>query len=313
MFKLEEMAANAASTNAYLIGGHGDNGSKTFIVPVGCIVVVAVHAGELSLLPPQIKKKFLTLSSQIFANPLKYKGHLVKTFGSLAFYKPGDICPNFEYSLLGCHFDRGEFEFCDESFSGLMDLTKFNGSNGSKGENWGKTLGLGITEYPYETLDTILFSKVEDTIDFFANLFKFSVEPSESDVKAMIFKALGDGLRDKLERASSCLKQFKILAERFHFSLDQKTLCELHPGVHYNFLCRFTGTDSLYNYSNIPSIVKEENLLSINFRGRRTNAATAANTKIIRDQISEAEIQRKPAIRNAFKKGGRLTRKKRIR
>ena len=96
MFKLEQMAANAASTNAstnaYLIGGHEDNGSQTFIVPVGCIVVVAVHAGELSLLPPQIQKKFLTLSSRIFANPLKYKGHLVKTFGSLAFYKPGDIC-----------------------------------------------------------------------------------------------------------------------------------------------------------------------------------------------------------------------------
>jgi hypothetical protein len=71
-------------------------------------------------------------------------------------------------------------------------------------------------------------------------------------------------------------------------------------------------TDSLYNYSNIPSEVKEKNLLSIHFRGRRKNA-TAAHTEIIRDQISEAEIQRKPAIRNAFKKGGRLTRKKRIR
>ena len=320
-------AANAEALPAYLVGGHAENNvpdKPTFIVPPGCVIIVAVHAGEISFLPRQVLMKFRLLTPYEYTNPLKFKGKLVDTFGSLAFYVPGDTCPNFLYSLLSCQFDD-DFSVCDADFSGLIDLPKYLSD---------------VSGDPTQltNLESLHFKTIDETINLFSTLFKNSAEPSQSSVTKFINYDLKSDVsfKSKLESAANVLQQFKILAKQFHgFTIDQETLCKLNPGIHYNFICRNIRSESeeilhnfpnipLYNYSNIQTgEINDSDMLNINFRGRRTNALLRDLTnlsakKVLRNHISEAELQRKPAIRNlleyrnrTMKRGGFKRRKSR--
>lgn len=238
---------------AYIIGGHGsEEGNETFIVPPGCIIVVKTTTGCTTKAYSFLEKGLCSLTPTILKDPISHYNELEHVLGSLAIYRPGDVCPQFHYSLLQCYqMSNVYWSDCNLFGSGVMDIDKmyadkeliqctrnmesYNRELKSKHE-FSKVAKYG--EFDHESVYDSIYP-------YFPKLYQHSVFPSPQDVEIILHNAIDDGVN----------KLYNILEYiRDDVSITQEELCGLFPGVYYHVICRATPT----GMSLFQSSVNEE-------------------------------------------------------
>lgn len=326
------------AAKAYYISGHGedhDPGMPTFIVPPGCTIVVLAHRGESVYSQTGTMAKFCSLHSGVIKNPLMFAGDLAEAFlpwGSLAFYKEGDICPNFSYLLRAC-YDHEEQLRCERFGSGVLDfdLIKKDACD-AMGASIDSLLsyyfGLEVFEESEkfgDDLGAFFEAQVQRVVAAVKEQFTFSVYPNPQWVARKlatpeartaildVYTTVADSnsTDETIFDSSTFEKAFKAantyLESQYNSYVTQHYLCSRLSGVFYNFVCRAEeGVDPLFTLNrNITSLrsVRDPNISWI--------SATDAQRTQMRSHLTEL-IQRKPAIRNLYEgKKYRSTRSRR--
>ena len=205
-------------TNIYAIAGHGDNGTETFIVPQGTTVVVREHIGDPAHRYTENINSLCEIDNNILAKPLKNSVALNEAFGSVAIYPPGSECPNFRYYLFNCFRSDSKFwEECIKSRSGIIDIRK------------AKRIGQCTSEP--EQVDS------DNLQGYFAGLFENSVWPQADNV-AIIVEQLETLYRHRMHRKPIYYEDTIMNKLENLFTITQEEICDLFPGVYYNFICR---------------------------------------------------------------------------
>jgi hypothetical protein len=338
-------------TKAYYISGHGLEShprTSSFKVPPGCVIAVLAHKGELISAATGTMQKICSTHAGILKNPLAFTAELTEAFlpwGAMAFYKEGDICPNFMYNLDACYSPEDEPYNCELFGAGIIDIDSLQAISCPR-------YGLAIDSlYTFDVIggeeaffgeqDTTSFETYYDhyinkVINIIGEMYSISILPTPSSVistlnlpagRAAVFKVFEDldeqstidgTIADVdsvvLENAIKAAKNF--LKANLAIWVSQKHLCRVYPGVYYNFVCRVDPTLPEGNalFHSIPNISTFHNVRNPNLVSYRS--ATVAQRNHIRSHISEALLHRRPAIRNYYKeqlegKKSRKTRAKR--
>jgi hypothetical protein len=285
---------NDSDTKAYIIGGHGsENDDKTFIVPDRCIVVVKVYAGSYTQGYSFLEKSLCSLSPDILKNPIDHYDDLKHVLGSIAIYKPDDLCPNFLYTLMQCYQHSGIYwSSCNSFGSGVMDvdsiyddkeriqcmrnLTSSNRSLKSK-----------IDFMAVDNPEVLNHNSVYDSIyPYLEKLYQHSVYPTTDDIEEYVHEAIEDG-------ANSFSDILTELEDKLHTT--QKELCE-YPGVYYHIICRANPVGKnlfeLNSEHQLYRIPPQVTFVSSNQHRRN----------LLKTHISEAELYRKPYIKRMYEK-----------
>lgn len=300
--------------NAYYIAGHGGPGKDTFTVPKDCIIVVKAKEGMFTVEDDRNLLKICELSIEQLKNPLKYQEELYKAFLSLAIYKEGDKCPNFTYNVRSCYPSKSAYTECEAFGSGVIDLTKLKG--GSCRSDITKLSDLKLNN------DTSIGEYVE-------KLFIHSIFPTKQQVEQKIFTTSGFFYKTKTVKpailsSNSSIPQSNTIPYKINKILNelddivittQKTLCELYPGVYYNFVCRSTKQTTAileklakYDYKTKLTelfttdddndyLTAEEQTLPISNQKSKASEKQLKHIKAIQQsQIGEAEMRRKELV-----------------
>lgn len=330
------------AAKAYYISGHGndhDPDTPTFIVPPGCTIVVLAHRGQSTYSESGIMAKFCSLHPGVIKNPQLFAGELAEAFrpwGSLAFYKEGDICPNFSYLLRACYDNEEHDEEdlrCERFGSGVLDfdLIKKDACD-AMGASIDSLLsyyfGMEVfeeSEKYSDDLGAFFDAQVQRVVTAVKEQFIFSVYPNPEwvarkldtpEARAVIrdvYTTVSDSnsTEETIFDSSTFEKAFnaahKHLESLYDSNVTQEYLCSRLSGVFYNFVCRGeTGVNPLFKL--------DENISSIrSVRDPNISWATATNRQRTQMRSHLAELlQRKPAIRNLYEgKKYRSTRSKR--
>ena len=314
---------------AYVIMGHGSEIPKTKIkniVPPGCTLVVEVHSGELNYLS-DFDNIINYPNKSIFLDPINNYKEVVKaitnTQKTLAIYKEGDEYPDFQYGLLSSwtsksssHVNPNQIRLRD---SGIMEYP------------------FKSIKPNHIVPKNELYDINSPNLDIFADQFRNSIYPSKEVVKNFInnnkFNTLNDIMKsmqyisetNTVKLRTICNKYkwnknqiissseyLKIINPEVYNPLNIKSIIEvkqselfkkLPPGVFYNLVCRATSNNiretakvfikNDYWYSVNREIIKNNVRLPIKTR-KNTNQYFIPE---IMGQISEAELQRKPYIK----------------
>ena len=265
-------------SNAYFIGGHGDEFSffkfREFIVPPNCIIVAKVYSGALSMEYPELDGQFIELGSEVLKNPLKHINKLIEHFGSIRIYQPGDKCPNFEYTMLSCFGKK----YCIP-FSGLIDLDLLIKKTRKQSNN-------GILPFK-EGMNK------KEIVEYFSNLFHYSIFPTYHKSKIWISEILDIMEEDDIELNYKNIIQ--IIGIKCMFT--QLELCKKKTGVFYNFSCRnIPGVTNLISspnheswiHPNIPSILSADRYI----KATRKRIKTASNQAVLNTNTAKERAKR---------------------
>lgn len=256
-----------------------------FIVPDNCIIVVRAKPGERThsrAIFSLLNKIGDDENKELYRNPLSNTKELIQQLGPVSIFKPGDKCPNFEYSLF---FNRKDV---DPSKRQTMSH-------------------LGVIKTPLKTPIRLVDNNVSETIvDTIDNMYSESVFPSKKTVNNTILTNIVKGTPTGEETVEDLLlldnpEGLGVLDHiKYHLSTTQKQMLRIgedgvakRPGVYYNFICRKTHTDYYtrlaYNYMDkvnpeITNILKEDK-----------------NTvQLFKRILNETLRKRKPYVRNAY-------------
>ena len=294
-----------AVRKAYFIAGHGADGTDAFIVPEGCIIVAKQVAGELGYMPDAFEhfRHLNNLPQSIIVQPDIHSEEIVKTFGSVAIYKPGDICPNFIYDLVACYplksnvcIDKsGVIEIKEqmrdrvytEDYESIEDTTAWNHeSSRFASERMDKIKDI---------VDNAYTEMYEEIVYMFEAMFEHSVYPTKNDIKQIINE---NEFTDQLTKHVVKLMQYYKDKINTTTRTTQKDLCERFPGVYYNFVCRYTATRSnVFEYNTTIG----KNLIKLNSRGN----IGAAPRNLLNAHLEESLFYRKPGVMKWYNTYGR--------
>ena len=204
--------------NVYLIGGHGEENinhavKNTFIVPKGCTIVVGKQSAQimtsdiLSSIYEQMKILGISVLEHPIENISKLNKSIKKYIKSVAIYKEGDICPIFYYLLYSGGKLSKEVNGVLTNFNGVIDLHK------------------QLSQVSSIDLVKSDSNRYPNTSNSLANFYKYSVYPTEAEVKLYNNK-------DTI------------------YAITQSLLCYMHPGVYYNFVCRKIFSESTTSKKN---------------------------------------------------------------
>ena len=282
----------AAKTAHIMLGHGGEILNKKIIVPPGCTLVVEVHSGELNYLKG-FDKIFNYNNKKIFLDPINNYKELVDNFAntkrSFAIYEEGSICPEFDYTL--------------------TSYWKYNKHNVFKADEI-RMRDSGVVSYPFTFIKPKYSSpndiyKNTDTSDIFIDKYRMSILPTKEQISSAVNKSKSVRLYEVINKIRS--KDFTSILD-----IKQSELFKiLPPGVFYNFVCRETsnnvreralttvsvvlginrGDPYTYTYNVERNQLKNSIRLPLKTRTRGHYFAPE-----IIDQISEAEIHRKPYI-----------------
>jgi len=283
---------------AYLIKGHGAEGTGTFIVPKGCTIVAKSHVGQLNNRLYENIIGLCKINKELIKDPVTNSNELIKNIGSVVIFKEGDTCPNFEYTLLSCYLEnpfdaRSNYMYCNES-SGLIELT-------SDTKECKPTID---ALYNIQQADKKRYSdsaiNEKSISNYVINLFNNSVYPTKDQIKTEVKKILKEyslethhGIQYEWMKLDYILKKLnkydKIL-------VSQETLCSVLPGVYYNFVCRYIDnvTSKIYEsynrVQNFNPVLLNNSILKKNVIG---------NT--LRKRLSETINKRTPLVSKYYK------------
>jgi len=280
------------------IGTRSNNGlmdlDSFFIVPKDCIIIARAKPGEvshLSVINPLLNKIGSIENQDLYRNPLSNIKELINQLGPVSIYKPGDTCPNFEYTL----FEYTNNVKKQKTISSHIGLLKSPLKTPMAIQNYNnkKTIINSVDE----TYDESVFPKRETVKNILLrNILKR--EPTDKETTK---------LKDMMAtNTSDCGKFIDYLAK--FFSVTQKQLLKIgddglakRPGVYYNFVCRYLE-DSYYNrqvYNHTDKV--NPNITSILQQPKSTQ-------NLFNRILSETILKKKPYVRNSYT-GGKRTRK----
>jgi len=289
-----------APTQDMTIGTRSNNGfidlDPFFIVPNNCIIVVRAKPGEvtyLSVINPLLNKIGSVENQELYRNPLLNTKELVNQLGPVSIYKPGDKCPNFNYSLF---FSRHNIQPKKHTVSSHLGLLKM-------------PLKYPITLREYNHNNNII-----NTIN---EIYNESVFPKKESVYNVILRNIlkreptnteHTKFKDMIKTDNSDDGGFINFLGHF-LSVTQKQLLKIgddgiakRPGVYYNFICRNVDTPyykrHAYNYMDkvnpkITSILQEPK----------------STQNLFHRVLNETIRKKTPYVRNSYT-GGKRTRKK---
>jgi len=282
-----------AAKTAYVMLGHGgEDTNKKILVPPGCTLVVEVHSGELNYVNG-FDKIFKYKNKQVFLDPINNYKELVDNFAntkrSFAIYEEGSLCPEFEYNLTS-YWKHSKHNVLKSDEIRMRDS--------------------GVVSYPF-TYTKPKYSSPEDvykntdTSDIFIDKYRMSILPTKEQISSAVNKSGSVRLGEVMNRIWS--KDFTSILH-----IKQSELFKiLPPGVFYNFVCRATSDDvrerAITTVSKIMGINRgdpykyEYNIVRNQLKNSirrplKTRTRGHYFAPEISDQISEAEIHRKPYI-----------------
>lgn len=299
---------------AYYIGGHGGDMEfnragklDTFTVPPGCTIVVKAHPGEqiFSHRTPHESNLNTICKTRIdvLKNPIEHRAELYATFKSVAIYPAGSMCPNFSY-VFNCV--KGFTQCTILGAAGVIDLERFITSENCKKkvDFWvdsAELLNRHLNIQRSKGLNPTLFNEL---VEYIASMYTYSVYPTREFIRDYLNAA-----KELIDKPSSTTLEllervYSVLYHEGQIGLSQKDLCELYPGVYYNFVCRGCSMRESVNYTSIGTIPTA-----------RHETMQLGLQRLVRDRIGEAEFHRKPGVRNASLREGttggtRITRRR---
>ena len=240
--------AVSSETKAYYISGHGSEGEDSFIVPEGCMIVVKQEHGNMGYtetvdrdnLELNILKR---LPLKVLQQPDVYIEELINSVGPVSIFKPGDVCPNFEYYPLACYGDTGQCH----NLSGYIDVGELQKS---KDEIFDVVLNSHdllpidcIIANISESFNHSLFIKPDD----FLSKFEEDMMNKKSRLE---FNEIRRKFNDMVKPAVTHVINYvnDVMSRKDDntiITVSQKRLCEIlingyrkKKGVFYNFVCR---------------------------------------------------------------------------
>ena len=305
------MATTEGEIDAYFISGHGGNGFDTFVVPANCIIVVQAHEGEplesnVSGVRADDEFTIEKLCRQDFKHPLEHKVDLIENFGSLAFYKGGDTCPNFTYTLKAEYPLNVSYVMYLKHSSGVIDLQYF------KEHESGKLVGDDRVQMynKYESRVTDIDILINMFIEHYKNIhsFMYSIFMQNIRTSTPSFQNIIDDVVQYPNLLTQMKGCFEWCENAGLLDIDQKDLCNMikteKTQIFYNFICRTRVDVNLYNMPKIHSEPvlnrKRFNQKVITRKPLNYLASTETTKKAMRSHIEEAEGHRKAGIRNVF-------------
>jgi hypothetical protein len=207
---------NHPSTAFVMLGHGGEDTTRQFRVPKGCILVVQVHSGETNYLPNDFFQNiFEDPEKEKFLDPVTNYKYIVDKINStrdyftpLAIYREGDIYPGMFYTLL-LQWDRGSSLQLDYS---------------------------GVAQYPFTKgppgLGDKRVKKNTPGKDVFLSLYDKSIYPTRSKLEELV-----DNLPPELPKTIENIVNSANIDK--NINIFQADLFEkLGPGVYYNLVCR---------------------------------------------------------------------------
>ena len=225
-----------APSKAYIISGHGNEGTGTFRVPKDVIIIAKMqpHKTMLSTMAEKLSAKVIC-KPEIYRDPLAHMDVVIQELGDVAVYREGDLCPNFQYSLWRDDSSKRSTESTTvSSKSGLLDIdTLLCGSGIQTAE----------TTFDYEK-DSIHELDIQQEI---LNIFKESILPTQQALISSFSSGRLETFRD-----------WYLYYRDYLFSTTQEKLAK-NPGVYYNFVCRYSklSSSNAVNYTS-KKVTNEE-------------------------------------------------------
>lgn len=279
-------------SNAYIIMGHGRDSDRMIQVPDNCMVVVKYRPAELAdalNVFPLWNAVGAPENVEIYSDPLNHIPEVINQVGDVIIYKPGDLCPNFSYSLV---WTEDNF-FIDETPNhwGLQKIPLQSPVEMIPNKDEFK-----IKTFFPELYSGSVIPKGATVADVAIKLFKIGDDPSVNDCFALSVDVgrdefrIKDGLPPKYPE--SPFTQFKLsflYTQEQLFRLNSEGIAK-RPGVYYNFVCRQVpkrefGRNPNGTHTNI--INKYSSLL-------QTPKLTRG---LLEKRIGEAETKRKQLLR----------------
>jgi hypothetical protein len=306
----------------YYIAGHGGEGDPDgkIVLPAGCTVIARAKPGQFSISKAVMEgaKKIFCEVSDVYMQPLENMKKVVNAFGSVAVYRPGDLCPNFKFKLLVTHWRRNTMIVAP--VAGLIPIPE-------------DPLDRALICNAYSA-ETKRLARTTPAMDVIPDLFQFSVVPTREQVVEMIEEDSDseDEDEDEDDEENENNKNKGVLTIEDVAGDDDSdlfvTLSDLldiqadgsagRPGIYYNFACRGVAVTDLYNIEKIngEGFLVPSHGESIPRAGPGPAAAKRLVVRqLLLNTIAEAEGRRKHLIRGTRynrppKPKGRKTRRR---
>ena len=261
---------NHPSTAFIMLGHGGEDSTRRFRIPKGCIIVVQVHSGETNYTPNDFFQNiFEDPEKEKFLDPITNYKYIVDKINSkreyftpLAIYREGDIYPGMYYTLIS-DWDRDSLLKLDYS---------------------------GVVQYPFTKgpsgLGNRKVEKNKPGKDVFISLYDKSIYPTRSELEELV-----DNLPPELPKTIENIVKSASIDK--NINIHQADLFEkLGPGVYYNLVCRSSS-------NSIEKIDPETDRKIINNSKRALVDASGIIIKDrpqIRQGVIESLAQRGPLI-----------------
>ena len=296
-------------SKAYWLRGHGSEPidvNNTFIVPPGCIIVAKAQVGEAMLFDTYSKyiQEFCEsdTNKNMLKDPIKNIDDLIKMFGSVAIYKPGDKCPQFSYTFVNCQYSKFSIASCGNFGSGVLDLDDDIQCNNS----YKSIIDLNhesVVPYITSLYENSIYPKMDDVLKRIQTITNLDSETPPA-IAAAIASGVGRGeaLSPRDDRARAVAL---TIFNNDIFTINQEALCKkLGTGVYYNFICRARPYyTNVYTFNNNQSNKKYKR--HQNAHGKE-NVRKELNIKLLQDRIIEAEKIRAPLLARRYTSKYRL-------
>lgn len=293
----------------YYIAGHGALTSSKFRVPEGTTIIVMARPGESTF--GSMRASFCDILPDVLVNPNTpaNRATLIRHFGSLAFYPAGSLCPNFVYRFPSC-FNYGSLK-CDWSGSGVIPVERLQDLCYESRDRLDLRINIRNIDIPAafnaNSFDFFSYSNgfktVESLVTFLVTqMFHNSVAPSPDEIATLVAEnpSIPLILKKFDDRDIQLQEVFEALSLRF----TQEEFCSrLGAGVFFNFVCRpdeLAGNVFNINRERLFTEGKKAvgNYSTRNPRMKRRSTVRPHALPLVKQQIAEAEMFRKTAIRN---------------
>lgn len=221
----------------YVISGHGlEDIKSTFIVPKGSTIVVHSISGRS--VPENIFRNKLMTLFKIPLKRLQYPNNDVKLELDTIIYNEGTICPLFHYELNGFLKEKNTTNIVSlQGINGLLNLSQF----------YRKINGIQfLSQINVSKLNTNNRNNIQSYTELLSSLYTYSFFPTMNEVRLYYTHNVSQ------THINSWSTNKLIL-------INQKELCDMYPGVYYNFVCRSPSTKISNTNKNILKSINVQN------------------------------------------------------
>ncbi len=274
-----------STSTAYIILGHGSEQmtAAPITVPANCTLVVKALCAETTRFENVHNVLGRNINYAKYLSPFEPNSlkKLRQKYGSLAFYREGEMCPDFEHDLMP-YFWNYEKTLINFFYGGIVPISR---------------------TYPLSGIGTLTKDFNSSTPISEINLperFKFSIYPTRDEVAAIVSEYISRNGDKSVADFMNYIESDAIPAkDKKLFYISQSEIFEkvlsgyLRPGVFYHFNCRFTSEDySIFktNKGKINNNWRESHFIPSTYWNtiyRLRNLNTAVSRKLLYGEAQE--------------------------